>query len=52
MEVVVVQAENCHSLGDALREIDSRHLVPGDFVLLYGDTVANLNFKSLLELFK
>ncbi len=52
MEVIVVQAEKCCSLGDVLRDIDSRHIVPADFVLLYGDTITNVNFKQLIEQFK
>lgn len=36
------------SIGDAMRDLDSRSLVAGDFLLVYGDVVSNLPLESAL----
>jgi translation initiation factor eIF-2B subunit epsilon len=37
-----------HSIGDAMRDLDSRSLLTGDFILVYGDVVSNLPLESAL----
>jgi translation initiation factor eIF-2B subunit epsilon len=37
-----------HSIGDAMRDLDSRSLLTGDFLLVYGDVVSNLPLESAL----
>jgi len=37
-----------HSIGDAMRDLDSRSLLKGDFLLVYGDVVSNLPLESAL----
>ncbi|KAH7551391.1 GCD1, Nucleosidehypothetical proteindiphosphatehypothetical proteinsugar pyrophosphorylase factor 2B [Bipolaris maydis] len=37
-----------HSIGDAMRDLDSRGLLVGDFLLVYGDVVSNLPLESAL----
>jgi translation initiation factor eIF-2B subunit epsilon len=37
-----------HSIGDAMRDLDSRSLLTGDFVLVYGDVVSNLPLEPAL----
>lgn len=37
-----------HSIGDAMRDLDSRSLLVGDFLLVYGDVVSNLPLESAL----
>jgi translation initiation factor eIF-2B subunit epsilon len=38
-----------HSIGDAMRDLDSRSLLVGDFLLVYGDVVSNLPLESALS---
>lgn len=45
---VVLAPPECASVGDALREIDSRSLLRGDFVLVAGDVVSNMNLEKAL----
>ncbi|KAF2108685.1 translation initiation factor eIF-2B subunit epsilon [Lophiotrema nucula] len=37
-----------HSIGDAMRDLDTRGLLVGDFLLVYGDVVSNLPLESAL----
>jgi translation initiation factor eIF-2B subunit epsilon len=37
-----------HSIGDAMRDLDSRSLLTGDFLLVYGDVISNLPLESAL----
>ncbi|KAF1945680.1 translation initiation factor eIF-2B subunit epsilon [Clathrospora elynae] len=37
-----------HSIGDAMRDLDSRALLVGDFLMVYGDVVSNLPLESAL----
>jgi len=37
-----------HTIGDAMRDLDSRSLLVGDFLLVYGDVVSNLPLESAL----
>lgn len=48
MSVKTVLADGCRSVGDALREIDSRSLTRSDFFLLSCDTIANVNLKKMM----
>lgn len=45
---LVVNAE-CTSMGDALRDIDGRSLIHGDFILVCGDVVSNMNLNQALQ---
>ena len=49
MNIVVISSEDARSLGDALRDLDGKALLRSDFILLYGDTVANIPLLPLLE---
>ena len=49
MEVVVLASENCLSVGDALRDIDSRSMISSDFVLVNGDMISNVKLKPIIE---
>ncbi|XP_076068792.1 translation initiation factor eIF2B subunit epsilon-like [Oratosquilla oratoria] len=49
MMVRVIASEDCHSLGDAMRDLYSKSVIKSDFFLLFGDVVANLDLKSLME---
>lgn len=37
-----------HSIGDAMRDLDARGLLIGDFIIVYGDVVSNLPLESAL----
>ncbi|KAF2134610.1 nucleotide-diphospho-sugar transferase [Dothidotthia symphoricarpi CBS 119687] len=37
-----------HSIGDAMRDLDSKNLLVGDFLLVYGDVVSNLPLEGAL----
>ena len=45
----IVLSEDCPSVGDALRDIDSQSLIHSDFVLVSGDLVANMELKEMIE---
>ena len=48
--VVRVMSSAGHiSVGDVLRDIDSRSLIRSDFVLVSGDVVANVDLKSIIR---
>ena len=49
MVVKTILADGCCSVGDVLREIDSRSLIRNDFFLLGCDTIANVNLKELMK---
>lgn len=40
--------QDCTSAGDALRVVDQRNCVRGDFVLVSGDVVSNMRLDSAL----
>jgi translation initiation factor eIF-2B subunit epsilon len=49
MAITVMVSESCRSLGDAMRDLDAKAVIRGDFILLSGDMVANLNLLPILE---
>jgi len=44
-----LRVTNATSVGDCLRDLDKRGIVHGDFVLVHGDVVANLDLQPVLE---
>ena len=48
----IIISEDCPSVGDALRNIDSQSLIQSDFVLVSGDLVANMELKEMIECHK
>ncbi|XP_055585994.1 translation initiation factor eIF-2B subunit epsilon [Uranotaenia lowii] len=49
MTVTVVSSEGCRCLGDALRDLDAKGLIRGNFILMGVDTITNANLGALLE---
>ncbi|GLJ49661.1 hypothetical protein SUGI_1053580 [Cryptomeria japonica] len=49
LTVTTIESHDCVSVGDALRFIDQRNVVRGDFVLVSGDTVSNMSLKQVLQ---
>ncbi|KAG0729182.1 Translation initiation factor eIF-2B subunit epsilon [Chionoecetes opilio] len=48
LRVMVVASDDCHSLGDAMRDLYAKSLLTGDFILLSGDSVVTLDLPSLV----
>ncbi|XP_069954474.1 translation initiation factor eIF2B subunit epsilon isoform X1 [Cherax quadricarinatus] len=48
MKVCVVASEDCHSMGDAMRDLYAKSLLKDDFFLVHGDVVATIDLKSLM----
>lgn len=48
-KVMPIESHDCVSVGEALRLIDQRNVVRGDFVLISGDTVSNMSLKEALQ---
>lgn len=38
-----------HSVGDAMRDLDQKQLITGDFICVYGDVVSNIPMESVLS---
>lgn len=49
MTVSIVSSEGCRCMGDALRDVDAKGLVRGNFILAGVDTITNANLAALLE---
>ncbi|XP_061390600.1 translation initiation factor eIF-2B subunit epsilon [Musca vetustissima] len=49
MKVNVIGGEGCRCFGDAMRELDSKALIRGNFVILGADTVTNADFRPIFE---
>lgn len=52
MHIQIVVNNECMSMGDALRDIDSRSIIHGDFFLVCGDIVSNMNLAESLQAHK
>ena len=44
-----ITSPSCKSLGDMLRELDSKKSFPSDFLVIFGDTVGNANLNEAIE---
>lgn len=49
MKVHVIGGEGCRCFGDAMRELDGKALIRGNFVLLGADTVTNADLRPIFE---
>ncbi|KAI9142814.1 nucleotide-diphospho-sugar transferase [Paraphysoderma sedebokerense] len=50
VRVQVIQSQDCGSVGDVLREIDTKSLIQDDFILVNGDVVSNMKLDKALEI--
>lgn len=48
VQLRIMMSENCYSLGDAMRDIDSQSLVRSDFILVSGDLVSNMKLIEVI----
>jgi len=49
MSVEIVCSEGCVCLGDVLRDLDTKGLIRGHFILMGIDTVSNAQLMPILE---
>ncbi|RKP04784.1 nucleotide-diphospho-sugar transferase [Thamnocephalis sphaerospora] len=49
MEVQTIVSQECYSIGDAMRELDAKQIIGGDFILVSGDLVANFSLEEALK---
>lgn len=49
MHIQVITSPECSSIGDALRDIDTKAIIQGDFILVSGDVVSNMNLTRALN---
>lgn len=48
VQLRIMMSENCYSLGDAMRDIDSQSLIRSDFILVSGDLVSNMKLNEVI----
>lgn len=49
MKLKTIVSTNCLSAGEALRLIDREDVIKGDFILVTGDTVSNMDLAPALD---
>ena len=49
MNITIIVSERCTSVGDAMRDLDNKAVIKGDFILLSASTVSNLKLTDVLE---
>ena len=47
--VEIVRSSAAHSIGDAMRDMDQKGILTGDFVCVYGDVVASVGIESAIR---
>ena len=52
LKIHLFEIRDARSVGDVMRVLDAKHVIQGDFILVQGDVISNVNFKPLLEEFK
>jgi translation initiation factor eIF-2B subunit epsilon len=48
-KIHTIAMQECYSVGDALRELDAKQLLRGDFILVSGDVISNVKLDTILE---
>lgn len=49
MKITFVVSEKCESLGDAIRDIDNKAIIKGNFVLLSALTISNVKLLDAID---
>ena len=49
LKIVPIFSGEARSVGDAMREIDSKQILSSDFILVTGDIVSNLRIEDILK---
>ncbi|XP_058797716.1 translation initiation factor eIF-2B subunit epsilon [Phymastichus coffea] len=52
INIVPIISDGCQSLGDALRDIDTKGFIRNDFILIRGTAFGNLDLSQLMDLHK
>lgn len=52
MTVRVIASDSIRSMGDAMRDLYAKSLVTGDFLLINGATLSNINIRQMVKLHK
>ena len=52
MTIHPITNEECHSFGDAMRDLDAKGVLRQDFILTYGDCIGNVNLTAALHAHK
>ncbi|XP_011304047.1 translation initiation factor eIF-2B subunit epsilon [Fopius arisanus] len=50
ISVSLIISDGCRSLGDGLRDIDTKGIIRGDFILVRGDAFVNADLTNLMDL--
>lgn len=48
-KVTIIATPDAQSLGDVMRELDSKQIIRSDFILIHADSVANMDLVSILD---
>ena len=48
-KVATIMSPEARSVGDVMRDLDNRGMITGDFILISGDVVTNVDFNKMLE---
>lgn len=48
-KVTTLMSPEARSVGDAMRDLDNRGIITGDFILVSGDVITNIEFDKVLE---
>ncbi|KAG9291448.1 hypothetical protein G9A89_021867 [Geosiphon pyriformis] len=49
IKIIPIVTPEARSVGDALRELDTKQLIDSDFILVSGDMVSNIHLEQILE---
>lgn len=50
--IETVYSQNCHTIGDIIREVDKMERIKMDFILIYGNIISEVNLKDAIKQFK
>lgn len=51
-KLTVIATPDAQSLGDVMRELDSKQIIRSDFILVHADSVANMDLASIVDAHK
>lgn len=51
-KVATIMSPEARSVGDAMRDLDNRGVITGDFILISGDVITNVEFDKLYDFHK
>ncbi|SAM85213.1 related to Translation initiation factor eIF-2B epsilon subunit [Ustilago bromivora] len=51
-KIIVIATPDAQSLGDVMRELDSKQIIRSDFILIHADSVASMDLASIVDAHK